>query len=110
MMQQGKPSKVQSKGQMSELPQRVQANVRTTNPPENVATSFVLGSGQKGFECAYNAIAQGAISALENQPNAVAGVYGVHIPYEAAPFESSYRTHVDAITTALNVHIWLDAA
>jgi hypothetical protein len=91
---------------MLKFPHRVQANVRTIYPPENVATSFVLGSGQKGFECAYSAIAQGAISALENQPNGVAGTYGVGIPYELAPYYGpSYRALVDAVATVLNVHI-----
>jgi hypothetical protein len=90
---------------MLNFPHRVQANVRTICPPESVSTSFVLGSGQIGFECAYGAIAQGAISALENQPNGVAGDYGVGIPYELAPYGPSYRALVDEVVRALNVHI-----
>jgi hypothetical protein len=90
---------------LKEFPHRVQANVRTISPPGNVKISFVLGSGQIGFECGYNAIGQGAISALENQPNGVAGNYGVGIPYELAPYAPPYRKPVDALVKALNVHI-----
>jgi hypothetical protein len=42
---------------------------------------------------------------LENQPNGVAGTYGVGIPYELAHYGPSYRALVDAVVKALNVHI-----
>ena len=89
-----------------EFPRRVRDNVCTISPAGNVDISLVLGRGQVGFECGYNAIGQGAKLALENdQPNGVAGNYGIGIDYECAPNGNRYREPVDSLVKALNVHI-----